>query len=476
MIKQLIYKLSIFTIIIFSLLNNNLINGFFLIIYLSLTKNLILSIKKYNDIFFLEPKFILLVTLIFYNAYFPFLFVFLGEKIKNNNFNLVTGYDNFSIDIINESSLMGFIFIIFIFLGIKIFENNKLKLKFIKNKLFDLNYSNKKFKYFFSLGLISIIVKFLPYINYGIISNFGKIGVMELYVNTSNFFNTPTLKILDYFFRNNLYVISFPVALYYLLEVKNNKIKIYILNITFFLSNFIFIFFTYRRLVPILSIIGYLSVLILKKLKFEKKKLNFIISIFSVIIIFLFFFSLIRGNILTIFEYGFNDFFIKNQEYINDFIIRNEFSGVNAVTATVIKYRDSFVQGTIFYGLIAPFPLIDKVIYNWVGIENNPSILWISQIYNNMYASGGGLSFNPIAESLLIGGIPFLIIYGFFIGAIISIFTRKNRNLLYLSLLNIISFSFARYNFSGFFSQLINMFILLYIYSVIFFVFFRHKK
>lgn len=475
MMKVIFHLIVITIIIIFTIINHTYISGLILIIYWFILHNLKSSVQKYNKIYFLEPKFIIILSLIIYNAYFPFIFNFLGYN--EINFNLVGGYENFSPKIINESNIMSCIFIVFLFLGVKIFENNNIKIKFFKtNNVLSDNYSKGKFLFFYFLGIISIFVKLLPYFSYRRIFELSEVGVMNLYIHSINFFDTPFLKMLDYFFGNNLFIIAFPTALYYLLNIKTHKLKLLVLNITFFSANFILIFFTYRRLVPILSIIAYISVLIMKKLINHKKKLRFIITTFLIFIVFLFFFSIIRGNILYILNNGINNFISSNQNLINNFLVRNEFSGVNAVTATVVKYRDSFIQGSIFYGLIAPLPLIDKMIYDIVGIENNPSFLWISSIYSEMYSRGGGLSFNPIAESLLIGGILFLIAYSFLIGSMISIFTSKNRNVLYLSFLNVVAFSFARYNFSGFFSQLINIFILFYLYNFICSLFLNYKK
>ncbi len=462
-------------IIIFTIINHTYISGLILIIYWFIINNLKSSVQRYNKMYFLEPKFIIVLSLIIYNAYFPFIFNFLGYY--DINFELVGGYDNFSPKIINESNIMSCIFIAFLFLGVKIFENNNIKIKIFKtNNVFSDNYSKEKFLFFYFLGIISIFVKLLPYFSYGSIFELSKVGVMNLYIHSINFFDTPFLKMLDYFFGNILFIIAFPTALYYLLNIKPHKLKLLVLNITFFSANFIFIFFTYRRLIPILSIIAYISVLIMKKLINNKKKLRFIIITFLIFIVFLFFFSIIRDNIQYILNNGIINFISSNQNLLDNFLVRNEFSGVNAVTATVIKYKKSFIQGSIFYGLIAPLPLIDKMIYDVVGIENNPSFLWISSIYSEMYSSGGGLSFNPIAESLLIGGMFFLIGYSFLIGSMISIFSSKNRNVLYLSFLNVVAFSFARYDFSGFFSQLINIFILFYLYNFIFSLFFKSSK
>lgn len=158
----------------------------------------------------------------------------------------------------------------------------------------------------------------------------------------------------------------------------------------------------------------------------------------------------------------------------------NEFGMVYENILSAAKYTPKLMLGkTYIEALLAPFPIINKIIYYNDQTKTPIIAKWYSNLYPKLFDTGGGLGFSPGAESYLNLGYLGCIVFGILFGLLFNTIYYKlcnSKYAVYYCLLLPQGWNFSRISSLGVTKEIF-WYVFYYIfYSILIEIFAREKK
>ena len=454
----------VFIILYETLENNKLIIGMEISLFLFLVLVYLNILFKNSNTFFVDIRLSFILGYSSYNLYSPIVYSFSQSEV------LYYGRSDIGW-MFNSNDVQKSLFISILFLG-----GLLLALTFVKNKKINvISHNNKDLainrneKNNFYLWLITFIISFAWYLYPYIEIGFEVINYDRWY-RYSFLFNSlkEQLGIINstfyLLFNNYLILISLFMMFKNTIRSKDKLHKIITVAIFTFYSVFILFIDLRRRelLIVILMCISYYFFQIIYTLDNRKIKKILKKIIFSLVILLIFFMTYQQYR--EYFKYGYTDGISaitnmkskQSESYKESEAYYSEFGMVYLTNLSSVKYTPELFYGKSYLeAIIKPIPFITKITYEWLGYDKDKNAVdvWLSTIYTDLFAAGGGLGFSPASEAYINFNYLGCFIIGFIIGLLLNLVYKKlynNKYIVIYSILFSLAFLFSRTDFLGF--------------------------
>ncbi|MDF2882794.1 MAG: hypothetical protein K0R54_3351 [Clostridiaceae bacterium] len=483
---NIIVMIFLFILLYYSLQNNKLTIGLEISIFLILILVYINILFNISKTIFIDIRVSLILGYTLYNLYTPIIYCFRASEILNYGNNEI-GWIFYSGDV-QKALLISILFLIGLLIALTFGKNSE-------NNVTPYDYKhlavNKKSKINFYFWLILFIISFVWYLYPYFKVGFDFINYDRYYRYSFLFKNIKESlgtinKIMDLLFANYLIILS--LFMMFKNAINNrSKFKRAVFAAAILIYSIFILFIDLRRrelLIVILMCTCYYFFHI--KYSFNiikvKKAIKKISVSLAILLIFFMAFQYYRQYLSDFYTGGISAVLdLKSKETDNESqIYYNEFGMVYLTNLSSAQYTSELFYGkSYFEALIRPIPIITKVTYEWMGYDEQRELpsSWLSTIYTDMFAAGGGLGFSPASEAFLNFGYPGCVIMGFIIGCLFNLLYKKlynDRNIVIYCTLFSLAFSFSRNDFYGFTYEVFWIVFYYIFYSIIINVF-RHS-
>lgn len=484
--KYLLFLNAITVIFLFILFfkaleTHKLIIGLEISIFLILVLIYLNILFKNSNAFFIDIRLSFILGYVFYNLYTPIVFCFRQSEILYYG-KSDTGWIFYSDDV-QKALLISILFLGGLLLALTFAPKKK------NNASDDNKYLivNKNSKINFYLWLIMFIISFLWYIY-----PYFKIGFQV--VNYDRWYRYAFLfndikeqlgiisSVFYYLCNNYLILISLFMLFKNSIDNRNKLQRSIFIGILAIYSVFILFIDLRRRelLIVILMCISYYFFKIMhnmdsKKIKKKLKRITFLLL--SLLIFFM-----IYQEYREYFKYGYTEGVsaitdMKNKEsdaYKESEIYFNEFGMVYLTNLSTAKYAPELFYGKSYIeAIIKSIPFISKMTYEWLGYDKYKDVneVWLSTIYTDLFAGGGGLGYSPSSEAFINFDYFGCLGIGFILGMLLNLLYKRlynNKYIVIYSILFSLAFLFSRTDFADFTSEFVWLVFYYIFYSIIF--------
>lgn len=312
-----------------------------------------------------------------------------------------------------------------LFIATRIKTNSNIKISKMNNV------SNRRYKFWFIVSIISTFVFLAPFImgGFSLLRSGGTI--LDVESIASIFSGNIPMTIIGFFFSSEIMTISTSILIMYYLESKNTiRKKAVVLLLILIFHAILSILTTRSARFMIILIVSFSLIMENKELRNNKmfKKLAVIVPVFMLFVYFIDYILVdqVRSNLS-----------FTNQNLIIE--IMRRFDGIgpyDALFKAVHSEPDITMITNIIYSFLRPVPIIGQSIISVLGINQNasPLYLWMSTQYPSIYSAGGGLAYMPHIEAYLIGGYFGCLFFGIVYGLIFGIKRSRVKNIIVIAM------------------------------------------